>query len=150
MQQFEPFIPAGWPRSSAVFVYAVLTGAAGVGTIFLGENYGAHSVSLLGFAVSATSLLVGFLAWLHVMWHIILRALGRKHSTHPLAQAQDENGGGGGAIYPRAPPGASEAALFVPSFFPPARGPQTLVFFLGAGGPQKLLKKTPASGWRAE
>jgi len=98
MQQFEPFIPAGWPRSSAVFVYAVLTGAAGVGTIFLGENYGAHSVSLLGFAVSATSLLVGFLAWLHVMWHIILRALGRKHSTHPLAHGQDANRRDGGAI----------------------------------------------------
>jgi len=98
MQQSRPFIPAGWPRSTAVFVFAVLSGAAGVGIIFLGEQYGAASVSLLGFAVGATSFVVGLFAWIHVMWHIALKGLGRKDNVDPLAQGQDVKRRDSGAI----------------------------------------------------
>jgi len=89
MQQSRSFIPAGWPRSVAVFVFAVLSGIACVGVIFLGEAYDAALVSLLGFVLAGTSFVVGAAAWIHVMWHIILRGFLRKSNPGLLAQGDE-------------------------------------------------------------
>ena len=89
MQESRPFIPAGWPRSVAVFVFAVLSGIACVGIIFLGEEYGAAPISRFGFVLAAMSFVVGAAAWIHVMWHLILRGFLRKSKPGPLAEGHE-------------------------------------------------------------